>query len=466
MTKRSLIGGARRARSPGRSASRRRAHVRRSARARAAAASSSSRERARRAAARGQGRTRARGDPRVLRDHRRMFEWLVTEVQFVGRTERDVAWDIQRLFHEEGAEALSFESIVGSGVDRRASARARGREGDRGGRARRHRHRLQRRRLRLRLHADVCDRRRSTEAGGIRGRARGAAGGARRDPRRRHRRGRRRRLARLIEASDFNGKFGHGLGHGARPRRPRGAAPLDRERRHARRATSSRSSRASTSRAGSASGSRTTSSSPRTASRTRCGSRRNSSPSHDARLLMCRRRSRRSPAWPRGRAHQRRQARHPRRPGAAANLGGQAYWSFGGLFLVDSPEQRRLGIKDSLELAWQDWLGSAGSTGSTTRTWARQWAEAYVEFAAGEKRAWLHEKGSRFLPTVGWAERGGCRADGHGNSVPALPHHLGHRHRASSSRSCDARTRRSTRGLRDVLATATGSTSWSSPTAP
>ncbi|TWS21029.1 FAD-dependent oxidoreductase, partial [Tsukamurella sputi] len=42
------------------------------------------------------------------------------------------------------------------------------------------------------------------------------------------------------------------------------------------------------------------------------------------------------------------------------NLGGQAFWSLGGLFLVDSPEQRRLGIKDSFELAWQDWTGSAG----------------------------------------------------------------------------------------------------------
>ena len=42
-----------------------------------------------------------------------------------------------------------------------------------------------------------------------------------------------------------------------------------------------------------------------------------------------------------------------------ANLGAQAHWSFGGLFLVDSPEQRRLRVRDSLELAWQDWCGSA-----------------------------------------------------------------------------------------------------------
>jgi predicted oxidoreductase len=99
------------------------------------------------------------------------------------------------------------------------------------------------------------------------------------------------------------------------------------------------------------------------------------------------------------------------------NLGGQAYWSFGGLFLVNSPEQHRLGIKDSLELAWQDWLGSATFDRAEDH-WPRQWAQAYVNFAAGEKRAWLHERGVRFFPVVGWAERGGYGATGHGNSVP------------------------------------------------
>ena len=107
----------------------------------------------------------------------------------------------------------------------------------------------------------------------------------------------------------------------------------------------------------------------------------------------------------------------------AANLGGQAFWSFGGLFLVDSPEQRRFGIRDSADLALQDWLGSAGfDRGVDDPTgedfWARQWATAYVDFAAGEKRPWLHAQGVRFFPVVGWAERGGYLADGHGNSVP------------------------------------------------
>jgi uncharacterized protein len=99
------------------------------------------------------------------------------------------------------------------------------------------------------------------------------------------------------------------------------------------------------------------------------------------------------------------------------SLGGQAFWSFGGLFLVDSPEQRRLGIRDSHELAWQDWLGAAGFDRPEDE-WPRRWAEAYVDFAAGEKRSWLHAQGMRFVPNVGWAERGGYLATGHGNSVP------------------------------------------------
>lgn len=100
------------------------------------------------------------------------------------------------------------------------------------------------------------------------------------------------------------------------------------------------------------------------------------------------------------------------------SLGGQAFWSFGGLFLVNSPEQRRLGIKDSAELALQDWAGTAGFDRDREDHWPRQWAEAYVDFAAGEKRAWLHERGVRFFPVVGWAERGGYDASGPGNSVP------------------------------------------------
>ncbi|MFI8917043.1 FAD-binding dehydrogenase [Streptomyces sp. NPDC053513] len=99
------------------------------------------------------------------------------------------------------------------------------------------------------------------------------------------------------------------------------------------------------------------------------------------------------------------------------SLGGQAHWSFGGLFLVDSPEQRRMRVKDSHALALQDWFGTAGFDRAEDH-WPRKWAEAYVDFAAGEKRAWLHARGVRFFPVVGWAERGGYDANGHGNSVP------------------------------------------------
>ncbi|WP_090047414.1 FAD-binding dehydrogenase [Lentzea fradiae] len=99
------------------------------------------------------------------------------------------------------------------------------------------------------------------------------------------------------------------------------------------------------------------------------------------------------------------------------SLGGQAFWSLGGLLFVDSPEQRRMGIKDSRDLAWQDWLGSA-QFDRPEDEWPRRWAEAYVDFAAGEKRAWLRGMGLKVFPIVGWAERGDGRADGHGNSVP------------------------------------------------
>jgi predicted oxidoreductase len=106
----------------------------------------------------------------------------------------------------------------------------------------------------------------------------------------------------------------------------------------------------------------------------------------------------------------------------AANLGGQAFWSLGGVFLVDTPEQRRLRVRDSFELARQDWQGSAGwdrLTGDHPQDeWAARWGRAYVDFAAGEERSWLRGHGVRFTPMVGWAERGDGRAGGHGNSVP------------------------------------------------
>ncbi|QRY63344.1 FAD-binding dehydrogenase [Gordonia sp. PDNC005] len=113
-----------------------------------------------------------------------------------------------------------------------------------------------------------------------------------------------------------------------------------------------------------------------------------------------------------------------------SNLGGQAHWSLGGLFFVNSPEQRQCQIRDSIELARADWFGSAGFDRKPHDRlgedyWARQWAESYLNFAAGEKRSWLERKGVRWVPVVGWAERGGTSASGHGNSVPRFHMTLG-----------------------------------------
>ncbi len=99
------------------------------------------------------------------------------------------------------------------------------------------------------------------------------------------------------------------------------------------------------------------------------------------------------------------------------SLGGQAFWSLGGLFMVDTPEQRRLGIRDSRALALNDWLGSAQFDRPEDH-WPRKCAEAFIDFAAGEMRPWLYGLGLRWFPVVGWAERGGALAHGHGNSVP------------------------------------------------
>ncbi|MBL4727500.1 MAG: FAD-binding protein, partial [Rhizobiaceae bacterium] len=96
------------------------------------------------------------------------------------------------------------------------------------------------------------------------------------------------------------------------------------------------------------------------------------------------------------------------------SLGGQAFWSLGGLFMVDTPEQRRMGIKDSPDLALNDWMGSA-QFDRPEDYWPRKTAEAYLEFAGGEMRQWLYDMGMRWFPVVGWAERGGSFADGHGN---------------------------------------------------
>ena len=120
-------------------------------------------------------------------------------------------------------------------------------------------------------------------------------------------------------------------------------------------------------------------------------------------------------------------------------------------------EQRRLGIRDCRDLALQDWLGAAGFDRDEDH-WPRRWAEAYVDFAAGEKRAWLRAQGMRIFPVVGWAERGGYRRDGPRQLGAALPRHLGHRaRRARAVRAACARGRERAARLRSASAIASTS---------
>jgi Xaa-Pro aminopeptidase len=145
----------------------------------------------------------------------RMFERLVSEVPFVGRRERDVAWDITRIYHEEGAEEEAFEAIVGSGP---TGARPHARAGDRvigegelvvidtgcrvGGYVSDYTRTLATGELdgEMREAYEVV---RAAQQAGLDAIRAGAEGvdvdGAARD---------------LIEGTDFNGAFGHGLGHG------------------------------------------------------------------------------------------------------------------------------------------------------------------------------------------------------------------------------------------------------------
>src|SRR5437588_9204162 len=94
-------------------------------------------------------------------------------------------------------------------------------------------------------------------------------------------------------------------------------------------------------------------------------------------------------------------------------LGGLAREAFGGMFMVDTPEQRRSRIRDSVELALDDWSRVAGF--EPEDVWPRRWAEEYVARARDEVGGWLKRYGVRFFPVVNWAERG---VYGDGNSVP------------------------------------------------
>ncbi|KKA29375.1 hypothetical protein TD95_004041 [Thielaviopsis punctulata] len=99
------------------------------------------------------------------------------------------------------------------------------------------------------------------------------------------------------------------------------------------------------------------------------------------------------------------------------SIGGQAFWSLGGIFCVNSSEQRMMGIKDSRELARRDWANSA-QFDREVDFWPRQWADAFVDFAMDHMESYLKGLGLRFMYNVGWAERGAGTSEGHGNSVP------------------------------------------------
>jgi len=94
-------------------------------------------------------------------------------------------------------------------------------------------------------------------------------------------------------------------------------------------------------------------------------------------------------------------------------FGGLARESFGGMFFVDSPEQRRQGIRDSIDLALRDWCSFA-EFGAGDH-WPRAWAETYVSRCSADVYPWVRRRGVSFLPVVNWVERGEFHP---GNSVP------------------------------------------------
>jgi predicted oxidoreductase len=94
-------------------------------------------------------------------------------------------------------------------------------------------------------------------------------------------------------------------------------------------------------------------------------------------------------------------------------IGGLAREAFGGMFMVDTKEQRRAGVEDSVELALDDWLRVADFEPGDE--WPRRWAEQYVARARDEVGEWARSKGVKYFPVVNWAERG---VYGDGNSVP------------------------------------------------
>jgi uncharacterized protein len=98
---------------------------------------------------------------------------------------------------------------------------------------------------------------------------------------------------------------------------------------------------------------------------------------------------------------------------APAAFGGLARESFGGMFFVKTPEQRLIGARDSVELAWEDWQAFAEF--GPEDEWPRRWARHYIESCRPQVYDWLRARGIGFFPVPHWVERGQFQS---GNSVP------------------------------------------------
>jgi len=95
------------------------------------------------------------------------------------------------------------------------------------------------------------------------------------------------------------------------------------------------------------------------------------------------------------------------------NFGGLAIWSFGGMFFVDTPEQRRAGMKDSVDIALRDWHAVAEF--SDDDVLPKKWAEQYVNMCTPYVYRWLKQHDVKYFPVVHWVERGHFYP---GNSYP------------------------------------------------
>ena len=94
-------------------------------------------------------------------------------------------------------------------------------------------------------------------------------------------------------------------------------------------------------------------------------------------------------------------------------FGGLALWAFGGMALIGTPLQKKMGIPDSPERALKDWISFGELDTSDEHSLA--WARYYVHNSRSEVHDWLLGEGIKFMPAVNWVERG---MNGDGNSVP------------------------------------------------